>query len=612
MATRRLKLHGENRHPHKMVNTDPLDTDFQNQPPTDPATIANLLLEEIEDSKQRTLVRMLLGMTIDARNELSHARNELDQRSLKAVRDLFPALLDRTGSPPYFPTNKKHEHADVNKNSIDDEVLSQIKDLMGGNFLRAPFLCDKPGQNCDSERDAQSLVVALLKAVLKGLELSDVIGVVQDLNLVGVQIDVSLVHLPSRLPFAAVEVKKPGNNLAHIKIVFEGKEEEGGNRVAGETFNEMMAISLFGFKEVFGMLSTGNQWRLVSTTDSVNGFLKGTAQETLRYIMGTLLHHEVGIVDQESPPMGQVDFSGKNTVKKVERTIFASQIVPELFCNGEDAVLAVSLAGQEILQLITLFVLKACCSLCERGWTQPQLPASIYGTMAARILDANKNHNVFAFGTEQLKELHLHAYNPELGCIYVIHHLGTGEHGSCCLGISDGGFSCCVVKFYHSKADSKSLAESELHNWNAVYGNRENTSPPICRTLPVPGGKCLVMPYLFPVKDFERQSLLEDGTIEQVLRKFAELGYIHNDIKWRHFGYWESKLYLIDLGDIKEQKEQQKATSWVGNSIDYLRTKVIETKISTPDNKSSGNKRSHENCAHEGTKGPTPPYEKKN
>jgi hypothetical protein len=103
------------------------------------------------------------------------------------------------------------------------------------------------------------------------------------------------------------------------------------------------------------------------------------------------------------------------------------------------------------------------------------------------------------------------------------------------------------------------------------------------------------MPYLRPLEKGERKCLLEDGTILGVLEEFAKSGYIHNDIKWRHFGSWKSNFFLIDLGDITEEHDKQRIDDWVHESMAQLQSKVNESALSTPSSKKvSGNKRRYQ------------------
>jgi hypothetical protein len=168
--------------------------------------------------------------------------------------------------------------------------------------------------------------------------------------------------------------------------------------------------------------------------------------------------------------------------------------------------------------------------------------------------------------------------------LYVIHHIASGEYGSCCLCVTASGTACCAVKFFHrlNDVDLANEAQAELENWKTVY---EDETGFTCRTWECAGSKCLVMPYLKAVKADQRHQLLEDGTISDALRKFAVSGHTHSDIKWRHFGWFGKKLFLCDLGAIKSSNEAE-ISDWHEASIALLRQSAgTKKQPATPKNR---------------------------
>jgi hypothetical protein len=117
---------------------------------------------------------------------------------------------------------------------------------------------------CDSESDAQSHVKAIVQSVLRGLGVVELVG---NRTLAGVECDILLLYKPNRLPFATVEVKKPGNTLKSLRMTFDGEGEgQRRNLVAGQVLDECNAIKMFGYNQVVGLIITGNMWRMVCTT----------------------------------------------------------------------------------------------------------------------------------------------------------------------------------------------------------------------------------------------------------------------------------------------------------------------------------------------------------
>jgi hypothetical protein len=127
--------------------------------------------------------------------------------------------------------------------------------------------------------------------------------------------------------------------------------------------------------------------------------------------------------------------------------------------------------------------------------------------------------------------------------IYLISSIGRGGYGDCCFGISKDGTRCGVAKFFlrHDGCSPIALAEKALEKWTKVYG-KDFT----CRVGRLPlGGSYLWMPSLRPIPRNDR--LVQTKDVEAALKRFAESGSKHNDIRWLHFGLYDGKMYLCDV-----------------------------------------------------------------
>ena len=158
-----------------------------------------------------------------------------------------------------------------------------------------------------------------------------------------------------------------------------------------------------------------------------------------------------------------------------------------------------------------------------------------------------------------------------------------GDRANVCLGTSEDGGSCCAVKFYHANEadEQRALAEDECKNWETAY--RRQACFAMAYALDVAGGHCLVMPYLHPVKPEERLRLLDSGEIRNALEAFAESGFIHVEMQWRHIHIWrgkeESRIFIIDLENwsLKRCTNEVVVGKWIKRSIKHLR-KTAKTK----------------------------------
>jgi hypothetical protein len=122
------------------------------------------------------------------------------------------------------------------------------------------------------------------------------------------------------------------------------------------------------------------------------------------------------------------------------------------------------------------------------------------------------------------------------------------------------------------------VAKREHQNWKTIYG-KSKYGPPMSKRLKIAEGYCLVMPYLKPIPDSDRHTLLE-SEIKKTLKKFAkESGYKHEDVKWRHFGYWGKEIFLLDLERVAKI-ETNEIDSWVTETLEKLRQKAGNAKTS--------------------------------
>lgn len=487
---------------------------------------ANRWLDENPDHEQRGWVQLQLGVAAKLA-----VFAKVEKFSLKGVLEMYPACT--INREPNFPD--RHDHADVIDNLIDESSFSQTNALMDHDFLEATFYYNER-YNDPYLPYPIDLVLNVVQSVIDGLKLTKRIGAVPLRFLAGVPCQVMLFCESEspfffRHPFAVLEVNTPGNCAEHRRLVFSGKKKVDGemveNRVAGSNFAQMMALKMFGFKKVYGMITNGHHWRLTST-DSFNcdhdlsSFGPHSAKAIVDKLNGLLNQDCAGQVTKESPETTGLESETHDSAPETRHQIYASQIVPDLMLDvvdSEKLLPTIQASGQKILGLVTIFILKACETLCDLLEDRdPSLtaPIAMYPNMPCRRLTP-KVQDTFVFETVHFKEgLKLDGYITKNEDIAVFHHLGTGGSASCFLGgaSSNGGNSCCcAVKFYFSGwkiPHSCILAKAEQKNWQRVYGKQ--TVLPVARVLKVVEGSCLVMPYLHPVEGRDQQqSLLEGG-----------------------------------------------------------------------------------------------------
>ncbi|KAG7339119.1 hypothetical protein IV203_025848 [Nitzschia inconspicua] len=421
---------------------------------------------------------------------------KLHAASLKSLKEEFLAISDRTSSGPHLSEN--HKHAEVQQiDNLVDCLNNLEKNWLDDRFWETSCVPHKQFRECYKESEAQGLVSYILKTLIVALKLSDYIDVVHNATLAGIECDILLVYRPNYLPFAVIEVKKPCNCQEHRLQLWQGKIPEGlktrQNVVAGQIFDSMSAIRLFGFPNLYGMIATGNQFRLVGTysgedpndrvmfdKELLNEIKKDTSSgeaiaAVLKEFQGWTDDTSSECITTYSPEQPSVvlsQYGSGQTDELANRVVWASEIVPsfEDLKDEDDMIEKVRNSGAEILSLVVLFVVKGCQMLTaflkSRGGPQLLSPSiTIRPKMPCRILQTNER--IFSFGSVQVNSLNLNKYKatPPL---FVIHHLGMGEYGNCCLAVSRYGTSCCAVKFFHRVDGRDRLAMEELERMPGI------------------------------------------------------------------------------------------------------------------------------------------------
>ena len=105
------------------------------------------------------------------------------------------------------------------------------------------------------------------------------------------------------------------------------------------------------------------------------------------------------------------------------------------------------------------------------------------------------------------------------------------------------------------------------------------------------------MPYLTPIPKAEHLARVADGSVEDALKRFADSGFKHDDICWRHFGTWNDRLYLLDLGQISELSFEDRQ-EWVHGSVQRLEKRANGQAFGTPEANQPGDIEQHLHIGH--------------
>jgi hypothetical protein len=298
--------------------------------------------------------------------------------SIQALKTKYPVLTDTTISLPYYPKN--HGHADTLPVQIDLSAVNGFVSELFPSFWQTSFIGEP--ENCDGKSKAQLFVYNLLTAILKGLKLNGLIEISMSKSLAGAECDILLLYKPNHLPFAVLEVKKPGNSVEGCQLIWEGlplenrdtSKECGGHRVAGEIYDAMKAIQLFGFATVTGMITTWNQWQMVGLLNEVASCDSAVLDvsdlfETFKIFhqwnqphleVDNAMYPDLKQISPEHRRMYSASVLGDTLNPQSNREIWASGIIPShQDKTASELTLEVEQHGEPIAYQLVLFVVKA-------------------------------------------------------------------------------------------------------------------------------------------------------------------------------------------------------------------------------------------------------------
>jgi hypothetical protein len=550
---------------------------------------AEIATARAETDKARAETDKARAETDKARAETAAGNKEIAARdkqaarcSLRAFRQKWPRLIDNTDTTAHS-SPKNHAAADRREHTVDWDSLTVPEAVWSTPAFACVPTMDK--YRMQGENSVVNYLVVILDAVIRGLGMEGSLKVLYERVVAGIECDIILAYGSNLIPLGVIEVKKPHGKKDDDKIFAAEK-----NRVAGQNFNQLRNLSMMaGLQKVYGIITNGNMFMLTST----HPIPKECPSTEKQNIVGTsnISPERVDV----SWALGDSDgSSGSSGDADSDRIIHTSQLLD----TGIDG----ATNSENVIKMLVSFVMYSYNQISLVDLKKP-----IGGELFVRKLVAPANGrppNDFKHAFTKIqtgKTLNQSDYiTPSTKNIYLVRYLGSGGSGDCCFAVSETGKTCCAVKFFTVASESEELAKNELKNWNYVYGG---SKLPKCRIGYVaPHQAYLVMPYLSPVIANNRKSLL--GDISTALKEFSlkktnGKRYLHDDVKWRHFGYYKGNLYLMDLEAILEVKdgdddaEEEEVSKWIRESLKSLEATMAEASANQP--ASAGSKRKHGN-----------------
>lgn len=414
------------------------------------------------------------------------------------------------------------------------------------------------GAVIDSEAGLNAHLNQIMLDIIGALGFGSHLHAMLDVPIMDTAPDVMIRTQANKIVIGSLEGKKPPKGPKRneeLEKIF-GSE----TNVAGEAFEQLCLCKIQLRTDTIGLVSTLTGFQLVSTKD--------LSQEGTLKLDKSVFESKQRDTNEQSPEKLKL-FSHDNECrsyqqKKRAKTVTVTKREPRngKYKNGKVSVTInkydlterkyfaseVLSFGREtnnvkVFKLLATFIV-LCVKSLEESLRQ-KVDYSKACNLLVQIVDPeNENFNYKQVNLEygiQFDDTPLKEDNN----FYVIHQLGYGDSGACCLACTEHS-APCVLKFFRrsekfSKGnvdEVKAEADAEATNWNTIYGS--DYSFDFVKVLQIWQRSILVMPFLRVPRDKDEREALVKGKkkslLYEALLHFSRKGYIHNDLWWRHIG----------------------------------------------------------------------------
>eukprot|EP01114_Cavostelium_apophysatum_P000777 TRINITY_DN1069_c0_g1_i11.p1 TRINITY_DN1069_c0_g1~~TRINITY_DN1069_c0_g1_i11.p1 ORF type:complete len:362 (+),score=90.71 TRINITY_DN1069_c0_g1_i11:1788-2873(+) len=314
--------------------------------------------------------------------------------------------------------------------------------------------------------------------------------------------------------------------------------------VLGQCYDFMMALrNYFGIKNVFGILTTYEEWRIcwlpecdhaaLSDAPSSEELAKERPTPTQSQKMTDLLArpHEIGdnfpdeVLELTGTPPAEADPSRCLHGTEVKR--FDDENLLDMLAS---VVCKMYVSPQENIDLF------------DRKWYR------IYADeqkLCWRPLKLDGSPRFFAGSSIQSSGY------------FLLHSVGRGKYGKVWLAVKEANAQIVALKIFYCMPPP---AEKELKVWTA-YKPEFKVS-----VVTVAGLPALCMPYLAPLKRDNKEIFSEgktqDDLVREAVREFASCGYEHKDIRFDQLGSYLQNgrvaVSLLDFGQVEKIDKDDK------------------------------------------------------
>ena len=424
-----------------------------------------------------------------------------------------------------------------------------------------------------TESEIQYLVQLALEDALESLGLTDLLGVKPEISVFAYRPDIIVVYHSMRGIILVVEVKKPGVD------VFTSHD------VGGQIYDYLVGLLGTGIRP-FGVVASYDEICIAYLND--DGVSRGILEK-----VASQLDSEI----PEGLALGKAD-PGATSDKGSPASKLRSVLTGLKGSDSSDSILEVeddheddagedghddesdgdSTYAREVMYTPILFgrrvmdglILAIRCAI-ESLMVSEEKDVPLNGSGSTGACAVVNETGLFWTNLPSTVKFDYYNFPPQSSKLfYLWKDLGRGSKGKVFLACNSAG-KASAAKFFlldqsllHRQEDSpearkaerqrqmlvrKAAADLECSRWTEAYGGEFSKQ---VRVVKLNNLWCLLMPYFDPVPKSDWGSVLP--TVKNILSDFKKtkgLRYADDDLRWRHIGMRDCKVYLFDLGSLE-------------------------------------------------------------
>lgn len=372
------------------------------------------------------------------------------------------------------------------------------------------------------EASIQKLVASVLTDVIGLAGLDDILDCCEEYGLKSIRADIWIIRKKG-IPIGVVEIKRPHTDACESDII-------NNEKVLGQLYDYMKRLeSFFGIVNVFGILTNYEDWRICWFAN------KSATFEHLPPKEEQIISRAEDFPTNSSMVGGKSEKSTASEIKSPLKTDKRTFYSTNEAINRKDPCL-----------------LKTLTSLILKMYHSPVKPVKLYDKERSYIELSETNWSWVGMSA-QVERLDFNKFpNTNSKKFLLLADLRGGADGRVWLACSGSG-KVCVIKFYNPTWKQADIERARDY-WKDFWDRN-------ARIVTLCNQAALLMPYVYipdnPTKD------QKDAALRAII-KLSSKGYFHNDLSWKHVGFYQTKngdlvSNFIDLIRVEKCTDKKKS-----------------------------------------------------